>query len=123
MPLLADLSPQQLRTLAEALLLQVQTQESVLQQREQEIQQYKIREDKLTHELALLRRFRFGKRSEVLDSQQLNLLDDLIDEDVAAIERGVRAHLSDPAYDQASAEGARLDLEGLLAQAQAAADR
>ena len=86
MPLLADLSPQQLRTLAEALLLQVQTQESVLQQREQEIQQYKIREDKLTHELALLRRFRFGKRSEILDSPQLNLLDDLIDEDVAAIE-------------------------------------
>lgn len=79
LPDLDHLTPEQLRTLAADLLLQVQT-------RDQALQQSKLREDKLTHELALLRRYRYGKGSESLDSQQLSMLEDLFKEDIAAIE-------------------------------------
>ena len=55
--------------------------------------------DKLTHELALLRRHRFGKRSEGMDKHQLALLDALVDEDIAAIEAELEA-LSPKAAEQ-----------------------
>src|SRR3546814_7742834 len=42
--------------------------------------------EKLTHEIAQLKRFKFAKRSEQLSPQQASLLDDLIDTDIAAIE-------------------------------------
>ncbi len=94
------LSPEQLRVLAAALQAKVQDHETViseqkdqlaerqqqLDRRDEAIRRYRIREEKLTHELALLRRHRFGKRSEVLNTQQLSMLDDLIEEDTAALE-------------------------------------
>ncbi len=42
--------------------------------------------EKLAHEIAQLKRFKFAKRSEQLNPQQASLLDDLIDTDIAAIE-------------------------------------
>ena len=42
--------------------------------------------EKLTHEIAQLKRLKFAKSSEQLNSQQASLLDDLIDTDIAAIE-------------------------------------
>ncbi|MGF6739588.1 hypothetical protein OKW47_003334 [Paraburkholderia atlantica] len=42
--------------------------------------------DQLTHEISILRRYQFGKRSEQLSSDQMNLLDEAIDADLAAIE-------------------------------------
>src|SRR5699024_5828616 len=41
---------------------------------------------KLTHEIAVLRRFRFGKRSEQLSGVQGTLLEEAITADIAAIE-------------------------------------
>src|SRR5690606_42014139 len=40
---------------------------------------------KLTHEIAVLRRYRFGKKSERLGGEQGLLLDDEVDADIAAI--------------------------------------
>jgi transposase len=56
-------------------------------QMQQTIQRLTIEKEHLTHEIAILRRHRFGKRSESKGrSPQQSLLDDLVDEDLAAIE-------------------------------------
>jgi transposase len=60
--------------------------DAVIAQRDAAIQHYQLREQQLTHELALLRRHRFGKRSEGMGKHQLALLEALVDEDLAAIE-------------------------------------
>lgn len=97
---LQALSSSQLRELATQLLSTVQTQDTViaerdralaerdqtLAQRNEAIKRYQIREQQLTHEMALLRRHRFGTRSEGMDKHQLTLLESLVDEDIAAIE-------------------------------------
>src|SRR5690606_10380184 len=97
---LTRFSPAQLRRLAADLQTKIRDHEAVineqqhqlterqqqLDRRDETIQRYRIREEKMTHELALLRRHRFGKRSEVLNTQQLSMLDDLVEEDTAALE-------------------------------------
>lgn len=60
--------------------------DQIIAERDRAIALYKIREDKLSHEMALLRRYQFGKRSEGLDSQQMSMLEDLVEADIAAIE-------------------------------------
>ena len=42
--------------------------------------------DQLTHEMAVLKRWKFGRSREQLDSAQASLLDEAIDADIAAIE-------------------------------------
>src|SRR3546814_19057745 len=42
--------------------------------------------EQLSHEIALLKRHKFAKRSEQLSPDQGSLLDDLLDTDIAAIE-------------------------------------
>ena len=97
---LTRLSPEQLRRFTAKLQAKVKDHEAVITEqkhqlaaraqqlvrRDETIQRYRIREEKMTHEIALLRRHRFGKRSEVLDRQQLSMLDDLVEEDMAALE-------------------------------------
>lgn len=53
---------------------------------DKQIHHYKTVNDKLTHEIAQLKRFKFAKRSEQLNPYQTSLLDDVIDADIAAIE-------------------------------------
>jgi transposase len=52
--------------------------------------------EKLTHEIAQLKRFKFAKRSEQLSPAQASLLDDLIDTDIAAIEAELEALQAKP---------------------------
>jgi hypothetical protein len=73
------LSPEQLRALAAQLMTQVGEKERELHYRQTRI-------DQLTHELAVLKRLQFGKRSEQLDTEQMSLLDEAIDADLAALE-------------------------------------
>jgi len=87
------LSPEQLRTLAEQLIAQVQERERELQdktrevdERERELHCRQTRIDQLTHEISILKRQQFGRRSEQLGSEQMNLLDEAIDADLVAIE-------------------------------------
>ncbi|TDR49549.1 transposase [Halomonas ventosae] len=76
---LSQLSPDQLRHLAATLMSQVEEKDKALRHSEQVNQ-------KLTYELALLKRHAFGKRSEQLNVLQISLLDEVVDADIAAIE-------------------------------------
>ncbi|WP_374961418.1 IS66 family transposase [Spongiibacter tropicus] len=96
---LQHLTPEQLR----AMVLQLQANNDQLVSANNELASanttLSTHNDKLTHELALLRRHRFGKRSEGMDKHQLALLDALVDEDIAAIEAELEA-LSPKAAEQ-----------------------
>ena len=75
---LAQMNAQELRDLATALVTQVTEKDLELK-----FKQLKI--DQLTHEMAILKRWRFGRRSEQLDPAQRSLLEESIDEDLEAI--------------------------------------
>ncbi len=53
--------------------------------------------ERLTHEIAQLKRLKFAKRSEQMNPEQASLLDDLIDTDIAAIEAELQALQAVPA--------------------------
>ncbi|MCB1732088.1 MAG: IS66 family transposase [Halieaceae bacterium] len=97
---LKQLNADQLRALAGNLLQQVEHQEQALelkdhqlQRKEQELHNKTVLNEKLTYELAILKRYRFGRRSEGMNPDQASLLDELVDSDIAAIE----AELPEPA--------------------------
>jgi transposase len=73
------LSPDELRTLAAQLMAQVG-------ENERELRYRRTRIDQLTHEIAVLKRLHFGKRSEQLNVEQMSLLNEAIDADLAALE-------------------------------------
>ena len=83
-PDLDQMSSDQLRALAAQLLSQVETMGKKIYRDQTVI-------EKLTHEIAQLKRFKFAKRSEQLNPEQASLLDDLIDTDIAAIEAELQA--------------------------------
>lgn len=83
-PDLDQMSPDQTRALAAQLLSQVETMGKKINRDQTVI-------EKLTHEIAQLKRFKFAKRSEQLNPEQASLLDDLIDTDNAAIEAELQA--------------------------------
>ena len=73
------LNPDQLRALARRLMTQVDEKT-----RESHYRQTRI--DQLTHELSVIKRLQFGRRSEQFTAEQLSLLDEAIDEDLAALQ-------------------------------------
>jgi len=75
---LAQMNAQELRDLASSLLTQVT-------QKDEELKFKQLKIDQLTHEMAILKRWRFGRRSEQLDPAQRSLLEESIDEDLEAI--------------------------------------
>jgi transposase len=81
---LAQMNAQELRDLAAALFTQVT-------QKDQELKTKQLKIDQLTHEMAVLKRWRFGRRSEQLDPAQRSLLEESIDEDLEAIELELEA--------------------------------
>ena len=83
---LDQLSADQLRSLSAELLQRVTRQDERLAEQDKTIRHHEVVNEKLNYELALLRRHRFGRRSETLSPDQGNLLDELIDTDIAAIE-------------------------------------
>jgi transposase len=76
---LTNLSAEQLRTLAPQLMGEVE-------QKDRTNRHLEAINEKLAHELAVLKRHRYARRSETLNQQQRSLLDELIDGDLAAIE-------------------------------------
>ena len=91
---LDTLSAQQLRTLAAELIEKVG-------KRDRELHLRQTRIDQLTHEIALLKRFRYGARSEQLHAGQASLLEESVDADLAAIETELAA-LQDTAPERKS---------------------
>jgi transposase len=77
LPNLDQLKPEQLRALVEAMGKKIRRDGLMIEQ--------------LTHEIAVLKRHKFAKRSEQISPDQGRLLDDLIDTDIAAIEAELKA--------------------------------
>ena len=79
---ISQLDEQQLRDLAGQLMAEVQ-------QKDNTIQRIQLQNDQYKHEIAILRRHQFARRSEVLNKHQRSLLDDLVEEDIAGIEEAL----------------------------------
>src|SRR5699024_11110789 len=85
-PDLDTLNEQQLRDLARQLLARVDEKQTQIARRERLINLKDTTIAQLTHEIAVLRRFRFGKKSEQLSGVQGSLLEEAVAADIAAIE-------------------------------------
>jgi hypothetical protein len=77
---LASLNEEQLRELAGDLI-------SKIANKDRELVYSSTKIDQLTHEIAVLKRWKFGRSREQLDAGQASLLDETIDADIAAIEQ------------------------------------
>ena len=111
--LLSSLNAVQLRALAGELLAQAAQREQTISRQEQAIaikdqaiaskdSELKYRQakiDQLTHEMAVLKRWKFSHSSEQLNAAQLSLLDETIDADIAAIELELQALTPEPRAD------------------------
>lgn len=97
LPDLDQLSPEQLRTIAAQLMQRVENLDQKVESMNKQIHHYKTVNDKLTYEIAQLKRFKFAKRSEQLNPYQASLLDDQVDADIAAIEAELEALQPAPA--------------------------
>jgi transposase len=76
---LGAMSAEELRAFAASLIDQVARLSTDIR-----LKQFKI--DQLTHEMAILKRWKFGGRSEQLAGEQKTLFDETLDADLAAIE-------------------------------------
>ena len=56
-----------------------------LDSRDEQLKHKQLKIDQLTHEMAILKRWRYARRSEQLDAVQRSLLDESIDADLEAI--------------------------------------
>ena len=97
---LTNLSAQELREMVTGLMARIGERDRQITQRDAQIVQngetlaskdreIKYRQakiDQLTHEMAVLKRWKFGRSREQLDQAQASLLDETIDADIAAIE-------------------------------------
>jgi hypothetical protein len=83
---LAQMDAWELRDLTAALIAKLQERDQVLSRRDEELKYKQLKIDQLTHEMAVLKRWRYGKRSEQFDAVQRSLLDESIDADLEAIE-------------------------------------
>ncbi len=81
---LDQMTPDQLRTFAAQLLSKVDTMDRKIHRDQTIIEQ-------LTHEIAILKRHRFAKRSEQISPDQGHLLDDLLCTDLEAIDTELKA--------------------------------
>ncbi|MFM0351691.1 transposase domain-containing protein, partial [Paraburkholderia sp. RL17-347-BIC-D] len=87
------LSPEQLRALAAQLIARVEDRDREIEEKtrevgekERELHYRQVRIEQLSHEISILKRQQFGRRSEQLSSEQMSLLDEAVDADLAAIE-------------------------------------
>ena len=86
---LAQMDAEALRDLASTLFAQLAERDTahatILAKRDAELRTKQLKIDQLTHEMAILKRWRFDRRSEQLDVVQRSLLDESIEADIEAI--------------------------------------
>jgi len=63
--------------------------EAQIVSRDEELKRKQLKIDQLTYEMALIKRWRYARRSEQLDAVQRSLLDESIDADLEAISLAV----------------------------------
>ena len=83
---LSQLSADQLRSLTTELMASLAAKEKLLNQKDRVIVHRDAVIEKLSHELATLKRHKYAQRSEQMNDLQASLLDELIEGDLAAIE-------------------------------------
>lgn len=86
-PNLEQLDANALRALARQLMGELDETRQVVAKQAHDIHFKETHIRSLTHEIAVLRRYRFGKKSEQLGGEQGLLLEDAVDADIAAIEQ------------------------------------
>ena len=91
LPNLDHLTPEQMRTLAAQLMQRVECLDQTVETMGKKIHRDQTVIEKLTTEIAQLKRLKFAKRSEQMNPQQASLLDDLIDTDIAEVEAELQA--------------------------------
>ena len=84
---LKNLNAQELREMVTQLMAQVGENAKTIVSKDREILYRQTKIDQLTHEMAVLKRWKFGRSREQLDQAQASLLDETIDADIAAIEQ------------------------------------
>ena len=97
---LSDLNVKQLRVLAAELIAKISEQSkqhaAAIAAKDSDILYRQAKIDKLTHELATLKRWKFGQSSEQLGAVQISLLDETVEADIAAIEEELKALTPEP---------------------------
>jgi transposase len=92
---LPSLNAEQLRELVSELIakmaLQSQQHACVVAAKDSDILYRQAKIDKLTHELSTLKRWKFGRSSELLNGVQVSLIEETIDADIAAIEEELKS--------------------------------
>ena len=92
-PDLDAMNADELRQVAASLFNEIEARESVIQaqvaeikHKASEIHWKDLKISQLSHEMAILKRWRFGRAAEAFHGLQRNLLEESIDEDLGAIE-------------------------------------
>ena len=83
---LPNLNQQQLRELAVELIAKISQQSKIIAAKDSDLLYRQAKIDKLTHELATLKRWKFGRSSEQLGGTQISLIEETLEADIAAIE-------------------------------------
>lgn len=81
------LDAQQLREVVRTLMDRVAEQDAEIQRRDREIAFKQAMIDKITHEMAVLKRLKFAAKSEHFNAEQESLLEEAIDADLEALQR------------------------------------
>jgi len=95
---LDQLNAQQLRETVLCLVQTMASQSAVIERKDREIAFKQAVIDKITHEMAVLKRLKFAAKSEAFSAEQKSLLDETIDADMEALQRELDA-LVPPAKD------------------------
>ncbi|HEY5580361.1 MAG TPA: IS66 family transposase [Rhodoferax sp.] len=88
---LTRLNADQLRELALELIARIAEQSKTIAAKDSDILYRQAKIEKLTHELVTLKRWKFGRSSELLNANQTSWLDETLDADIAAIELELKA--------------------------------
>jgi transposase len=86
---LDTLEPEQLRQAMRALMAEVARKDEIIEQQRREALFKQATIDKLTHEMAVLKRMKFAARSEAFTAEQKSLLEETIDTDLAALAKEI----------------------------------
>ena len=117
---LDSLNAEQLRALAAELIAQAAQRERVIAGKDGELKYRQAKIDQLTHEMAVLKRWKFGRSGERLDPVQLSLLDETLDADIAAIELELEQLAAPPRADTQAGQPKRTRLPSGLARVEIA---
>jgi transposase len=86
------LEPQQLRQAVHSLIAEVALKSQLIERHEREAAFKQATIDKLTHEMAVLKRLKFAAKSEAYSAEQKSLIEETLDADLAALAAEIEVH-------------------------------